>query len=109
MAATSTAPSPITKAPTAAKFTLLSMSAPLLHSFDIAAPGGILLRRAAAGGVEERPDVRVLQGRQFGHRADSTHLAAADDGDPVGDLPEQVEIVRDDHHRQSQQVSQVSN
>src|SRR4051794_35762595 len=100
MAATSTAPSPITNTPTAAKFTLLSMGRALRHALDVAAARGVLLRGAGARRVEVRADVGMLHARELGHRADPAHLAAAQHGHAVGDLPQQVEVVRDDDHRE---------
>ncbi len=45
---------------------------------------------------------------ELGHRADALHLAVGEHGDAVGDLPQQVEVVRDHDDGQAEQVAQLA-
>ena len=88
-----------TNPPTAAKFTLDSMAA---------APAFfLLLRRPAARAVEILADGGMIQVLEFGHRADALHLAFAEHRDAVGDLPQQIEVVRDHDDGQAEQLAQL--
>ena len=66
----------------------------------------LLLSRSATWPGEEFADCRGVVERQFAHRADALHLAVGEDGDAIRDLPQQVEIVRDDDDAQAEQVTQ---
>ena len=62
--------------------------------------------RARARAVKELPDGGMVHARELGHRADALHLAIAEDGDAVGHLPQQVEVVSDHDYGQPEQVAQ---
>ena len=78
--------------------------------FSLSCPVGLLLflRRSPARTVEEFPDGRVFHARQFEHRADALNLAVGENGDAVGNLPQQVQVMRDHDNGQAEQVAQFA-